>query len=104
MTALPAPRLLFLNLPVKDLARSKAFFGALGFAFEPRFTDGKAACMIVSPQAFVMLLSEPFFRTFTNRPVGDPARETAALYALSCESRAEVDDLVRRAIASGSRW
>ncbi|MFT3913690.1 MAG: glyoxalase/bleomycin resistance/extradiol dioxygenase family protein [Anaeromyxobacteraceae bacterium] len=86
---------------MKDLARSMTFFGALGFTFEPRFTDEKAACMIVSPQAFVMLLSEPFFRTFTKRPTGDPTRETAALYALSCESRAEVDDLVKRAIASG---
>jgi len=100
-TALPAPRLLFLNLPVKDLARSKAFFAALGFAFEPRYTDEKAACLVVSPQAFVMLLAEPFFRTFTRRELPDPARQTGALYALSCESRAEVDALVRRALAAG---
>lgn len=97
----PAPRLLFLNLPVRDLPRAKAFFAALGFAFEPRFTDEKAACLIVSPQAFVMLLVEPFFRTFTKRELPDPARQTGALYALSCESRAEVDDLVRRALAAG---
>lgn len=97
----PRSRLLFLNLPVSDLARSKAFFAALGFSFEPRFTDEKAACMVVSPQAYVMLLTEPFFRTFTRRALPDRTRQTGALYALSCERREEVDDLVRRALAHG---
>lgn len=94
-------RKMFVNLPVRDLKKSMAFFAALGFEFNPQFTDDKAACMIVSDEAFVMLLSEPFFRTFTKRQPCDTTRHTEGLFALSCESRAEVDDLVKKAIAAG---
>jgi predicted lactoylglutathione lyase len=92
---------MFLNLPVKDLSRTKEFFAGLGFAYEPKFTDDNAACMPVGSDAFVMLLREEFFRTFTKRPLGDAMRETPALVALSCESRAEVDALHEKALASG---
>ena len=94
-------RKMFVNLLVRDLKRSKDFFSALGFEFNPRFTDDNAACMIVSDEAFVMLLTEPFFKRFTTREPCDTARATEALLALSCESRAEVDALVKKAIAVG---
>jgi predicted lactoylglutathione lyase len=94
-------RKLFVNLSVRDLKKSMDFFSSLGFQFNPKFTDDKAACMIISDEAFVMLLSEPFFKGFTKREIADTSRTTEALLALSCESRAEVDQLVRRAIDAG---
>ena len=94
-------RKIFVNLPVRDLNASMAFFTKLGFGFNRQFTDDKAACMIVSDEAFVMLLHEPFFRTFTKREIGDTTRETEVLIALSCASRAEVDEMVRHAIDAG---
>jgi uncharacterized protein len=101
--AIQNPRKLFVNLPVRDLSQSKQFFTKLGFEFNPQFTDEKAACMVVSEEAYVMLLTEPFFRTFTKRQLCDTARETEGLFALSCQSRAEVDDLVKKAIAAGGK-
>jgi hypothetical protein len=65
------------------------FFAALGFELHPRFTGEKAACMILSEDAYVMLLVEPFFRTFTTREVCDTTSHTEALLALCCASRAE---------------
>jgi predicted lactoylglutathione lyase len=94
-------RLIFVNLAVRDLKKSKAFFSSLGFTYNPTFTDDKAACMIVSDKAFVMLLEEPFFRSFTTRELCDTSRQTEGLFALSCASRGEVDDLVGKAIAAG---
>jgi uncharacterized protein len=94
-------RKIFVNLPVKDLKKSMDFFAALGFDFNRQFTDDKAACMVISGEAFVMLLSEPFFRTFTKRELSDASRQTEAMFALSCESRAEVDQIVRKAIDAG---
>lgn len=96
-------RKIFVNLPVRDLPKSMEFFSALGFTFNPQFTDDKAACMIVSDEAFVMLLTEPFFRGFTKNEPCDTSRNTEALFALSCTSREEVDQLVRKAIDAGGR-
>jgi predicted lactoylglutathione lyase len=96
-------RTIFVNLPVRDLKKSAAFFSKLGFEFNPKFTDEKAACMIISQNAFVMLLSEPFFKTFTKREICDTSRQTEGLFALSCASRAEVDEMVRKAIDAGGR-
>jgi uncharacterized protein len=96
-------RKLFVNLAVRDLKRSMDFFARLGFAFDPKFTDDKAACMILSEEAYVMLLGEPFFKTFTKRDLCDTSRQTEALLALSCESRAEVDQMVKNAVAAGGR-
>ena len=96
-------RKIFVNLPVHDLERSKNFFAKLGFTFNPQFTDDKAACMIVSPEAYVMLLREPFFRTFTRNDICDTTRQTEGLFALSCESRSEVDEMVHTAVANGGR-
>lgn len=96
-------RKMFVNLPVRDLKRSMAFFSTLGFTFNPRFTDERAACMVVSDEAAVMLLTEPFFRTFTTRRVCDTATDTEGLFALSCRSRAEVDEIVNTAIDAGGK-
>ena len=94
-------RQIYVNLPVRDLDRSKRFFTHLGFGFEPKFTDEKAACMIVSDSIYVMLLTEPFFRTFTKKAVCDTTRSTEVLVCLSCGSRNEVDELVGKAAAQG---
>jgi uncharacterized protein len=94
-------RKIFVNLAVRDLKRSMQFFSTLGFEFNPKFTDDNAACMIVSDEAFVMLLTEPFFKTFTRREPCDTTRHTEGLYALSCGSREEVDQLVKTAVAAG---
>jgi uncharacterized protein len=96
-------RKIFVNLAVRDLQKSMAFFSTLGFTFNPKFTDDNAACMIISEEAYVMLLTEPFFKGFTKQEICDTSRQTEALVALSCRSRAEVDDLVTRAIAAGGR-
>ncbi len=96
-------RKIFINLPVKDLKRAQAFFGELGFTFNAQFTDDKAACMVVSDDAYVMLLVGSYFETFTKKPVSDAASHTAVLISFSAESRAEVDALVDRALASGAK-
>lgn len=92
---------IFVNLPVKDLGRSMAFFTALGFTFEPKFTGETAGCMIVGENIFVMLLVESFFRTFTAKALCDARKNTEVLVCLSCDSRAEVDELVAKAVAAG---
>jgi predicted lactoylglutathione lyase len=96
--------MLFVNLAVRNLQKSMEFFGTLGFRFNPKFTDEKAACMIVGDQAFVMLLTGPFFRTFTKRELCDPTTHTEGLFALSCASRAEVDEMVNTAISAGGSY
>ena len=91
----------YVNLPVRDLKRSVAFFTKLGFAFDPEFTDDNATCMIVDENIFVMLLTEPFFATFTPKPVADATRTTEVLVCITRASRAEVDRMVADAIAGG---
>jgi predicted lactoylglutathione lyase len=95
---------IYVNLPVKDLERSKAFFGALGFGFNPQFTDQNAACMIVSEDIYVMLLTEAFFQGFTNKPISDAKKCTEVLLCLSCDSRAAVDDMAAKAKSAGGSW
>ena len=96
-------KLIFVNLPVKDLPKSVDFFTALGFEFNPDFTDDNATAMIINEQAFVMLLVEDFFRGFTKKDLADTSRHTEAIMALSADSRQEVDDLVDKALAAGGR-
>jgi predicted lactoylglutathione lyase len=96
-----ANRKLFVNIPVRDLKKSMDFFSTLGFTFNKQFTDEKAACMVVNEDAYFMLLTEPFFRTFTSRQPADTSQVTESMFALSCESRAEVDEIVRKAIDAG---
>jgi predicted lactoylglutathione lyase len=93
---------IFVNLPVKDLDRSKAFFASLGYRFDPQFTNQDAACMVVDEGIYVMLLTEGFFRTFApGREVCDTTRSSEVLVCLTCPTRDHVDDLVRKAVAGG---
>ena len=85
------PRQIFANLPVTDLPRAKAFYTALGFTVNPQFTNDVAACIVVSDTIYVMLLTNPFFEDFTDRPIADGQASTQMLLALSCADRAEVD-------------
>jgi uncharacterized protein len=94
-------RKIFVNLPIKDMQRSKAFFSALGFSFNPQFTNEQGACMVISEDIFAMLLVEPFFQTFTQKPIANAKESTEVLVCLSCDSRDEVDALVKKALAAG---
>ena len=92
---------LFVNIPVSDVQRSIIFFEALGFTFNTQFTDATAAAMLVGEDAYFMLLSKERFAGFAKGPTGDPRRETSALFALSVNSRDEVDAMVEKAVAEG---
>ncbi len=94
-------RAIYVNLAVKDLTKSIGFWKALGFSFNAQFTDEKAACLIFSEQGYAMLLTEPFFRTFTARELCNTRTHCEGIFALSCESRAEVDALMQKALANG---
>jgi len=93
--------MLFVNLPVKDLDRPVEFFTSLGFSFDPRFTDETATQMIVSDDAFVMLLVEDRFKDFTKKPLADATKQTEVIMALSADSREGVDELADKALAAG---
>ena len=94
-------RKLFVNLAVENLERSVEFFTRLGFTFEPRFTDENATCMVVSDEAFVMLLVKSRFRDFTKKELVDPATQTEAILALSADSREAVDTFAETALDAG---
>ena len=94
-------RMIFVNLPVQDLAKSVDFFASLGFEFNEQFSDDQASCMVVSEQACVMLLVAPFFSSFSTKDVADAATGTEVILAVSAVSREEVDTLVDRALSLG---
>ena len=94
---------IFVNLPVRDLDRSVAFFTGLGFRFNPQFTDSNATCMIVSDDIYVMLLVEPYFKTFTDKPLCDARACSEAIVCLSLDSREAVDQMVAAAVKGGAR-
>jgi len=96
-------RKIFVNLPVKDLNKSVAFFTQLGFEFNPKFTDEKATCMIISEESYIMLLVEDFFKTFTAKQLADTFKTTESIICLSADSRDDVDDLVEKAISAGGK-
>lgn len=91
----------FVNLPVADLARSRAFFSALGFALDPRFSDDSAACVVLGPQHFAMLISHARFADFSARPIADAVAACEVLVALQLDSRDAVDAVADAAIAHG---
>ncbi len=94
---------IFLNLPVSDVGASRRFLEALGATFNPMFSDDSGACMALSDSIFFMLLSHDKYRQFTPLPVADAKASSAALIALSRDSRAEVDRAVEAAVAAGGR-
>lgn len=93
--------MVFVNLPVRDLARSTAFFTALGLDLDPQYSDDRAACLVLGAQSFVMLLVDPYFATFTTKPVSDASASTEVIVAFSVDSPARVDELVDAALAAG---
>ena len=95
------PRKLFVNIPVTNVQRSIEFFEALDFTFNRQFTDATATSMLVGEDAYFMLITRERFAEFANRPVGDPRKDTTALFAISVESREAVDALVNKAVAAG---
>ncbi len=96
-------RQIYVNLPIADMARSRAFFEALGYQFNPQFSNEQGACLVLGDNLYVMLLVQPFFQGFIDKRIADARESTEVLVCLSCESRAEVDQLVARAIAAGGR-
>ena len=95
-------RLLFLNLPVADLARSRAFFERLEFEFDERFCDEGAACMVISEQAWVMLLARERFAEFVTKPVADAGAATALTVAVGAADREAVGTFADAALAAGA--
>ncbi|MFC9397261.1 VOC family protein [Streptomyces sp. NPDC057027] len=98
-----APQMIFVNLPVKDVDASKAFFEKLGFSSNPQFSDETTACVVISDTIFAMLLEEPKFKSFMapGKEVSDATKSTEVLVTLSAESREKVDRLADRALAAG---
>ncbi len=96
-------RMIFVNLPVKDLAASKAFFTELGFAFNQEYSDNDAACMVVDENIFVMLLEEARFKDFINGEIADATTTTESITCLSVDSKEQIDDTVAKAIAAGGK-
>jgi len=97
-------RQVFINLAVKDLNKTIEFFTKLGFKFNPQFTDENATCMILDKDSFVMLLAEKFFKTFIpNKEICDAKKSTETLVAISAESRAKVDEMIKKAIEAGGK-
>lgn len=92
---------IFVNLPVKNLNASVAFFTKLGYTFNPQFTNENATCMIVSGDIYVMLLVEPFFKSFITKDICDTRKSTEVLICLSAESREEVDSIISKAVEAG---
>ena len=87
---------IFLNLPVKELKKSMDFFYQLGFSFNPKFTDDKAACMIISDKIFTMLITEEFYKTFTNKTICDASKSSEVLISLSVESQEQVNEIIEK--------
>jgi len=96
-------QMIFVNLPVKDLQKSMAFFSQLGYTFNKQFTDEKAACMVISDTIYAMLITEPFFQSFIpGKEISDTAKAKEVLVCLSADSREAVDSLLDKAVAAGA--
>lgn len=93
----------FINLPVRDLEKAKAFYTALGYTINPKFTNESGACIVVSQHIFFMLLARDFFQGFTDKAICDTSTHVEALFALSADSREQVDALMDKALAAGAR-
>ena len=96
-------RKLFVNLPVADLPRAMEFFAKLGFEYDKRLTDEKAACMVIGPDTNFMLLRREFFQGFTKKQICDTRTHTEGLFAISCDSRTAVDAIADKALGAGGK-
>ena len=92
---------IFVNLPVKDLLLSTAFFEHLGFKFNPQFTNDNGACMVIGENIYAMLLIEKFFASFHLKDIADTTRVSEVILAIDAESRGEVDHMLAQVIQSG---
>lgn len=92
---------IFVNLAVKDLNKSIEFFTKIGYTFNPKFTDEKATCMIISENIYIMLLTETFFQTFTPKKIVNAHESVECSIALSMESKDAVNEMVDKAVAAG---
>ncbi|NML20269.1 glyoxalase/bleomycin resistance/extradiol dioxygenase family protein [Pseudoflavitalea sp. G-6-1-2] len=95
---------IFINLPVKDLKKTREFFSKLGFTFNEQFSNDEAASMVMGENIYAMLLVEPFFKSFHNKEIGDATKTAQMINAIAVESRAKVDELVDAALASGGSF
>lgn len=93
---------IFVNLPVKDLNKSKAFFESLGYTFNAKFTDEKAACLVISDTIYVMLLTEVMFKSFIPGGMSDAKKENESITCLNADSKEAVDEIVKKAVAGGA--
>ena len=96
-------RMIFVNLPVKSVAASRRFFGALDYGFNEQFSDENTACMVVDENIFVMLLEHHRFSDFITGEISDATKATEVLTCLSADSRAEIDDVLAKALAAGAK-
>jgi uncharacterized protein len=95
---------IFVNLPVKELEKSKQFFITLGYSFNPQFTDEKAACLVLGENIYAMLLKEEFFKSFTKCDIPDPKNSAQVINCISTESREKVDQIADAALANGGSF
>ena len=93
---------IFVNLPIDNMARSQAFFRALGYEFNPQFTSEQGACLVMGENLFVMLLVKDFYQTFTSKTIADARTTSEVLMCFACDSREAVDALVAKAVAAGA--
>lgn len=97
------PKMIFVNLPVADVAKATAFYQAIGFTLDPRFSNAQASAMVWSDTINVMLLDHSFYATFTSKQIADARATSEVLLCLSQDSRAEVDRITEAALAAGGR-
>ena len=94
-------QMIFVNIPITDVARARAFYEGIGFSINPMFSNDDSLCVVISDSIFLMALKRSFFETFVTRPVADPSKSAAALIALSRDSRAGVDAITEAALKHG---
>lgn len=92
---------IFVNLPIRDMKRSREFFESMGYSFNPQFSNELGACLVLGENLFAMLLVHDFFKGFTGKPIADATKTTEVLVCVSCATREEVDALVAKAVAAG---
>lgn len=96
-------RHIFVNLSVKDVNKTTNFFKELGFEINPQFSDETTTCMIISENIFAMLMNEERFKGFTKKEIVDTTSSAEVILSLSAESREQVDEIVKKALASGAK-
>jgi predicted lactoylglutathione lyase len=97
------PKMIFINLPITELARSTTFYEALGGTKNPKFSDETSACMVLSEAIYVMLLTREKYRQFTSRPIADAHATSSVLLTLSVDNRDEVNATIERVVAAGGQ-